>query len=56
MFSGKLVNSFLWPALCFQDNMINTNVTNVGVVLTKNQLYLEKIIQIFQSYGGLTKL
>lgn len=24
--------AFLWPALCFQDKMINTNVTNVGVV------------------------
>lgn len=30
MLSGRLVNSFLWPASCFQANIINTKATNVG--------------------------
>lgn len=30
MFSGRPLNSFLSPALCFQANMINTNVTDMG--------------------------
>lgn len=30
MFSGRPLNSFLWAALCFQANMINTNATDVG--------------------------